>query len=268
MLNRIALLGAIAATPVLADGPGAVQPMPAPVVAPAAAPRVADWSGSYGGVTFGAIASDGEAERGSFDGPLLSLDVQNGLFPDQIDDMDQSMVGGLTFGFNRQNGNFVSGVEMDLSLADLEVENAFSRVDPSPNPVFNGVNTNTGYDTQLSGFATARLRAGYATGNTLLFATGGVAVSDVENRFSLAIPELGYTSPDWSEDGVRYGFVVGAGVERQVSSRMRIKAEVLRYDLEDANVLAVDPVTFPGESVEYEFQNSGYVARIGVNFAF
>lgn len=227
-----------------------------------------DWTGGFAGFSLGTLRSTGEAERAGYAGDLLTLDVQNGLFPDSIEDADFAAIAGLSVGYNRQRGKLVAGVELDLSISNSEVESGFSRIDPNPDPIFNGVNTITGYETELGGLGTARLRLGYAIGETLVYGTGGVALGGVENRFSLALPELGYSSPDWSEDALRFGYVIGGGIERQVSEAMRVRAEVLHYDLENATVDAADPISFPGQTISYEFDNSGVIGRLGVSFLF
>ena len=67
---------------------------------------------------------------------------------------------------------------------------------------------------------------------------------------------------------MRYGTVFGVGLERRITKRMSLKAEVLRFDLQDVTIQARDPVVFPGESIDYRFGNSGTLARIGLNFSF
>ena len=54
----------------------------------------------------------------------------------------------------------------------------------------------------------------------------------------------------------------------QVSGRFSAKVEVLGYDLSDVTVRASDPVVFPGQTIDYSFDNSGVVARIGLNYGF
>lgn len=234
---------------------------------PALAQEPADWSGGYVGGFVGALRSTGAASLGDYQGALLELDVSNGLFPEDIDDAEVAGTGGLTFGWNRQSGALVTGVEIDFALTGSDVENGFARRDPNPDPTFNGVNTVTGYGTELDTLATARLRAGYASGATLFYVTGGLAAGRVRNGFSLELTELGYAN-DWSASGTRFGYVVGAGIERRMSERLSAKLEVMGYDLADATVNASDPVVFPGQTISYEFDNSGMVARIGLNFGF
>ena len=256
--------------PALAAGLDIEEP-PSPMSPPMPRPALSavDWAGRYAGLSLGVARSDGRAERAGFAGDLITLDVSNGLFPDGIDDADTGAVGGLTFGLARQRGALVGGVELDVSALDQGVAAGFSRIDPNPDPVFFGVNTITGYETDVKALATLRLRAGYATGANLLYATAGLAAGDVRNAFALEIPELGYTSPDdWSEDGIRTGYALGLGVERKVSARVSLRAEAIYYDLEDVEIEATDEASFPGQRLDYEFANDGAIARLGVNFAF
>ncbi len=262
MRLTIAAVALMVATPVVAQSPFA--PAPASV----------DWTGGFVGITAGGARSTGEATRGAYGGALLTLDVSNGLFPGSIDDAETGAIAGFGFGYDRQSGTLVTGVELDLSLSSLDVENGFSRIDPNPNFPFTGVTTITGYHTDLNGLATARLRVGYAQGRSLVYATGGLAAGRVENRFTLDIPDFPavaggpYSSPDWRESGTRLGYVVGAGYERMVGTRLSAKVEVLHYDLADVTVRGSDPATFPGETINYKFDNSGVVGRFGLSFRF
>lgn len=226
------------------------------------------WAGAYAGATLGAVGSTGESERGDFGGAIISLDVRNGLFPGSIDDEDVAAIGGFHVGYNVERGDLVGGVEFDYAVTGLDVDAAFSRVDPNPNPPFSGIDTNTAYGTAFDDLATLRLRAGRDLGGTLLYATAGLAVANVENRFTLDLPGIGYASPGWDEGGTRVGYAVGVGVERRLTERVSLKAEVIHVDLEDATVEARDPATFPGEFLDYRFDNAATIARVGVSVRF
>ena len=190
-------LGAVTCVVLGSASPGLAAGLDEPLAPmPRPAQSSVDWSGPYAGFSLGVARSDGQAERTGFAGDLIALDVSNGLFPDSIDDADTGALGGLSFGFSRQRGAFVGGVEIDASLLDQDVAAGFSRIDPNPDPVFFGVQTITRYETDIKALATLRLRAGYATGASLLYATAGLATGDVRNALSLELPELGYASPD------------------------------------------------------------------------
>ncbi len=230
-----------------------------------------NWNGYYGGLTFGVARGDGTAVRSNGTGAVIELDVSNGLFPDTTDGFASDVIGGVTLGYNIQRGDFVGGIEFDLSTSEYVATSEFSRVDPGP--LFPGVDTNTSYKTEVANLSTLRLRGGYTTGDTLIYGTAGLAAGRVKNEFSLNMPNFpglvnGYSSPDWIENETRYGYVVGAGVEHRVTDRVSLKAEALYYDLEDVTVEGRDSANFPGQELDYRFDNDGFVVRIGINLTF
>lgn len=229
--------------------------------------QTTDWTGPYGGLTLGATRSDGEAERSFVEGAILEVDVANGLFPDEIDDGETGVIGGVMAGylFQRPGSALVGGVEADLSVLDLDQTIGFSRVDPE---IFVGADTNSTYTSELDALATLRLRAGYAAGDTLLYVTGGAAAGRAENDLSIAIPAVGFATESFSQDDVIWGYAVGAGIERRTASGLRVRAEALYYDLEDVTIEATDEAAFPGQQIDYEFANDGVVLRAGVVFPF
>ncbi|MGI9354651.1 MAG: outer membrane protein [Rhizobiaceae bacterium] len=234
-----------------------------------------DWSGLRVGVFGGGIHSTGEAELGEIAGVLIPLDVGNGLFPRSIDDDEFGFTGGIGLGYDQQLGNWIGGVEVDGSLTSLNVEHRFSRIDPNPAFPFTGVTTNTTYQTDIDWLATARLRLGYVVSDNLMFyGTGGLAIGEVTNRFRLSIPDFPvaaggpYTSPDWNESGTETGFVIGAGVEKKLSENLRLTFSIQYVDLGDVNVEGTDPAAFPGEEINYRFDNVFTTAKIGLTFSF
>lgn len=274
-LNRACLhavvFGVATTGTALAGGLTDPAPMAAPVPPMAVPAGEPVWTGAYGGLLLGAAFSDGRAERTNAAGAVIELDVSNGLFPAEIDDTDRGLLGGVTLGYNLQRNGFVAGLEFDLSASGLETEPEFSRVDPGP--LFPGVITDTTYRTEISNLATLRLRGGFASGRTLFYGTAGVAAGQVENEFTLSLPNFpglpdGYNSPDWRENETRYGFVVGAGIEQRLTDRISLKGEAIYYDLNDVEVEGRDPANFPGQEIDYTFDNDGYALRIGINVAF
>lgn len=227
-----------------------------------------DWSGGYLGAFGGVAVSNGRAERGAFGGPLITLDVQNGLFPASIDGSEAGMAAGALAGINFQSGAFVGGLEADFGYVWTDVRNSFSRVDPNPNPIFNGVDTNTSYVTEFGGLGTLRARGGYAFDRILVFASAGVAAGNVTNRFTLDLPQLGYTSPDWSDSGMRFGYALSVGIEYRMTDRLSLRFETLYANLADTTVDAVDNVTFPGETISYDFSNDVIIPRLALTAKF
>ena len=247
--------------------PGAVLPAGA---SPAGGQR---WDGRYLGVHLGAVRTDGRAELDAFDGVILPFDVGNGIFPLRREDVDISALGGAFAGAAWQRGGYVLGVEADISLGDLAAESSFSRTDDTTTgPIggpggwpFNGVTTTTRYATEIDALVTLRLRAGIALDDTLVYATGGLAAGSVTNRFSLTF--TGYDN-DWDSQDLQVGYAVGVGLEHAFSPEIGLRAEVMHFDLRDTVVKARDEVAFPGEAIDYRFENRGQMLRLGISYRF
>lgn len=257
MVRYLMILGLVVSTSALADEPSAH-----------AQSSSVDWTGAYGGVFIGSISSNGETSRGAYQGALLSLDVQNGLFPASLDNMTTRLSGGLSAGYNHQFGRFVGGIEADVSFSNIKSQTNFSKIDPNPAAPYNGLNTITSYQTEFGTFATARLRGGVTFDRTMIFASAGIAAGKVTNRFTLDLPGLGYSSPGWSTQGTKAGYAIGIGVEHRLTDRVGLKFEAIGIDLQDSVVHAVDSVNFSGQSVDYHFKNQALLGRFGVNVAF
>lgn len=103
-------------------------------------------------------------------------------------------IGGLQLGYNVLSGNLIWGIESDVSLTD---------VDPDGTCPFSAA---LSCDIDITALATVRGRVGYASGNWMVYATGGAAGGD----FDITTSGLAGSSHD--NDG-EYGWTVGAGVE-------------------------------------------------------
>lgn len=233
------------------------------------ADATANWSGFYAGLHAGSVMSQGGVELADSFGFLIPLDISNGLFFREQSDLQSAFGAGMTAGYNQQYGGFVFGVEGDITFTSLDANHHLERIDPNPIFPFFGQNVISDYKTNFEDLYTLRLRAGKTFGNTLLYATGGLAAADVTNSFSIAIPGIGYQSPaDWRHSGTAWGYAVGGGVEHKLSESISVKAEGIYMDLEDVTVVGSDPINFPGEGISYKFENELAVARVGVNVHF
>lgn len=256
---------ALLATPASAAGP---LPAPTDPVPTAPAPAT-DWTGAYGGLSFGVAFGRGAAELGDYHGDVIERDVAIGLFPQDIDGSESNAIGGFNVGYNVQRESFVGGIEFDVSFLNQDIDNEFTEEDPDQ--YLEVTDTNTGYNTEIDGLATLRLRAGFARDRDLFYGTAGLAAGQVRNEFSLELPGLMLNpeySSSWSNSDTLYGYVIGAGYERRITDRLSVKGEVLYYDLEDVTIEARDPDTFQDQAIDYQFANDGYIARIGINMSF
>ena len=263
VLSTVALIGLV--------GAAAAADLPARSPLPAFAPVPAfTWTGFYVGAHAGYLWNDSDAKLVAVDGQFLPRDVELGTVPRKLSVEQDGVLGGVQAGYNMQSGMFVLGVEADVSWTDAESDATFSAPDRL---LFNGTPlqgaiTNTVSRTELEWLATFRARAGVAVDRALFFVTGGAAVGEMNNRFSINIPDFGYFSPVWSRSGTEWGWTVGAGVEYAVTNNISIKAEYLYYDLEDHKIHGTDGPPFVGESIDYKFKNDGNIVRGGLNVRF
>lgn len=152
-----------------------------------------DWNGFFAGLNAG--YDYGHADL-SFSG--IGTSAFNTLTGVQI---------GVDGGYNKQFGHFVAGVELSAASADLNGDR------PCPNPTFT-------CGTRLNGIFDASGRLGYALGDALLFAKGGLAGADMVHRLSRA------GGPDATDhDTMIHGYLAGAGAEYAFSPAFSGKLE-------------------------------------------
>lgn len=202
-------------------------------------PLVYDWSGIYGGV-----------HAGWAFGKLDATDD----FGDPFEfDLEGPIVGGQ-IGGNIQFGNFVLGVEGDLSLANAEDD-----VDLNVLGGLLAVNA----DAETKWMATLRGRAGFAFNRFLVYGTGGLAAAHVETDVDLFI--LGFGSSD-SDDATHVGWTAGGGVESMVTEHITLGLEYLYADFGEEEY-SYD-FFGGGIAVDGEADLTSHLVRGKVNFKF
>lgn len=138
--------------------------------------------------------------------------------------------GGAQVGYNWQSNQFVLGAETDIQ---------FSGADDTFAP----------WKFSNPWFGTLRGRAGFATSNILIYATGGFAYGGVRVENSLT---------GASETKLHPGWVIGAGMEVALTTNWSARAEYLYVDLNDRSY----GLTGVSNGVESS------VLRFGVNYRF
>jgi outer membrane immunogenic protein len=221
-----------------------IAPRRAQAVPPATAPPpVNNWAGPFVGVAGGfAWGRSNQTDAGFFIPPGGGGGVPpaDGSF---------SMKGGLIGGgggYNLQFGQWVLGLETDYSWADIK-----------------GSSNGCGAafishicSTKLDSVGTFRGRIGYALGpqgTWLAYATGGLAVGDLEASDSLF---------NASGSKFRAGWAVGAGVETAFWRNWSVKAEYLYIDLGKTVLFNIGPGV--PETVSF----TANVFRVGLNYKF
>lgn len=151
----------------------------------------------------------------------------------------------LTVGYNHMWSPLVLvGVEADLGLMYLSADDKV---------IFDGHVWKAEFGPL---WGTLRARAGMLFGNTLLYATGGWAIAEVD--------EVGYgdaAGQTATNQDVRSGWVLGAGVEHAFSPGMTAKLEYLHLDFGKYEGLSEN-------REDYAFENRIDLVRAGINFKF
>jgi outer membrane immunogenic protein len=187
------------------------------VDAPVVYERPFSWSGLYIGAHVGYGWSD--------------VDWQSAIPPGSHD--GEGWLAGGQIGYNVQKGQFVFGVEADLSSAWID-----------------GGNGCCGHE--FNWLASVRGRAGVTfNGNrTLVYATGGAAWADVD-----------YAAPSGSGfSNTHFGWVAGGGVEHMLTQNLSARVEYLHYSFDEASGTVVNVPT----SVEPTLET----VRFGLNLKF
>jgi len=167
-------------------------PPPPPPAVPDIRPSVVDWSGGYAGFHVGWQFFDAEYTEIPGIDPLVKGD---------------GFLGGGLIGYNFQDDSFVYGIELDFSFGDVE-----------------GFDDSNKFDPQMQ--STIRGRLGYAWGNGLYYATGGLGLVDMDIQSDTF---------GGKDDRKLFGVVAGAGAEWQFGRDLSFRAEYL-YGFYDTHV--------------------------------
>lgn len=228
----------------------------AAALAPSAWAQTTDWTGLYVGGQVGLAKALGDTETIQFDtdrdgnfndtvntalgvnafGPGFCQGAAQGATPADGCRMgkDENLNYGVRAGYDWQFGNFVVGAVGEYSRLNIGTDvSAFSTTPASYT-----------FTRDLHAVAALRARAGYAFGNSLLYATGGWAWGDMARSFSTT---NGVNSFSGSADDDPQGYQVGAGWEQKlgVASNWSVGVEYVWTQLEDDAVVAVGPGTAP-----------------------
>lgn len=192
---------------------------PSPASTTQAAPaRSFNWSGAYIGIHGGYASGD---QSMTYLGGTVPFEPTGGF-------------GGFQSGYNWQlSSNVVLGIESDISLGSIK-----------------GSFIGDCCLVKIDQFGTVRLRAGYAFGNVLLYATAGLA---------WAMPDNSYLFSLITTDRPLVGWTAGLGVEYALSQKWSVKAEYLRFAFDDNKTEYVGLTPFI-ERAEYD------VFRVGLNY--
>lgn len=211
------------------------------------------WNGAYigGNLGRGSAELDGSASVSGGPGTALSHSLDpSGPFA------------GIQGGFNHRIGNFFVGLEADLQTADIS---GSTKISSGP--------LTYAASASLDWFATARVRAGFATNAMLVYVTGGVAFGGMDYDATI---KTGNGSVHLSDD-MRVGYVLGAGVEFALRSNWSLKLEYQYLNFGDHSAAGAltsifnnycAPPTITTSAVSTNFDADIHTVRVGLNYHF
>jgi outer membrane immunogenic protein len=204
------------------------------------------WVGFYAGVHVGG----GWADKHWVDTTLAPLDEGSHTA--------RGWLAGGQVGYNMQAGAWVYGIEIQASAADLR-GNRQSPVFPTDDD-----------RSRVDALGTIAARLGYAWDRSLLYAKAGVAWA--HDRFSIRDIPTNFVYANF--DQVRWGWMVGAGLEYALMQNWSAKIEYNYMDLgtgRSTNVLCI-PNNFgcvgPGGSFNEDVTQRVHVVKGGLNYRF
>lgn len=211
---------------------------------------VYDWTGLYIGGHVGWASADRTFEPTN----ILGVIVNPGFRQNS-----NGFLGGGQVGFNQQTGNWVWGLEADISGTDLR---RATTVAMPTLPLL----TQT-YDVSIDWTASLTGRVGYAWDRWMLYGKGGAAT--MQETYRLAAPGLLASDPSYRDAKVtRLGWTVGAGVENAFLDNWSWKAEYnyMRFDANDSisNLFSVN--TFGAATSRTDVNI--HAVKAGINYRF
>jgi len=201
--------------------------------------------------------------------------------PPHLSTNPKGFIGGGEFGYNKQVGQFVVGVEADISGADIKGSDSAARTVGVVGFPANTVSVAAAAHEKLDFFATLRARFGFlVTPSLLAYGTGGFAFGHVSasTAFAEAVGGPCGCGPNVvtaaSSSATLPGWTAGGGLEWMFAPQWSLKGEYLYYDLGTMSyaqtITQTDSLAanFFSAGVSSIVHVKGNIARVGVNFHF
>lgn len=216
------------------------------------APPALDWSGFYVGVNGG--------YGGDVNDAVMTLASPAVAWTTRARNHSGGFIAGGQVGYNYQLGkHVVLGLETDGQWSDVKASH-YAATAPAGLAI---TDTSNG----LAWFGTTRVRAGWATGSTLAYLTGGVAYGDVDVRGTQLSGGLFWGSASRT----KVGWTAGVGAEYALANNLSLKAEYLYLDLGEVSGPAFGVAPPPFAPFVGSFSTGAFgahVTRVGLNWRF
>ncbi|WP_284314435.1 outer membrane protein [Labrys miyagiensis] len=173
--------------------------------------------------------------------------LRNTTLAEAMDRFDvNGVLGGIHGGYNQQfDGNFVVGLEADADLSGIQGNDHTAQAGGASR-----------LDMRNRWQSSIRARVGYAFDRFLVYATGGMAIGDIRERWTILNGTLAGSSTK-----TRVGWTAGAGVEYAFDDHWVGRAEVRYTDFGKSNFTV-------GSGVRFKAGFHETVGLIGVSYKF
>ena len=217
----------------------------------ATTPAPYDWSGFYMGV---------HAGYGWRDSTFNVVDISSAFLAPGLTSLNpksSGILGGIQGGANHQFGNWVIGIETDISMIDGSV--ASGPFGPALPDALVIAQSETNWLTTF----TARL--GYAVDRSLFYIKGGVAAGAFSELYTIDDPTRILTG---SVDSTRVGWTAGAGLEYALLPNWSIKIEYNYLDFEAKRQTITTNVNGVTLGFDQDIDHSLHLVKAGINYKF
>ena len=229
-----------------------------------------DWNGYYVGLTAGAAWGQYDPKTSTVSDGYISqagAAAVNAAGAQTI--RPTGFVTGVEGGYNWHTGNLLLGAEVDLQAVNLQGATNSGAVHY---PAMNGEFTVTSYG-NTGWLFTARPRIGFvAPNNWLFYATGGLALTQLQSNFSFV--DTNGASESGRLDTTKAGYAVGGGVEAPLTSCLSLKADYLHVDFANTSGMVTGQTSlaplplFSDQIFAHSSDLKADMVRAGLNYRF
>ncbi len=220
-------------------------------------PSVGSWTGFYVGGNVGAAVGKDNTDQTIH--RTVGTVAQTTAF-ESFDLSPQGALAGLQAGFNWQFGrHLVAGAEADFQWTDAKGSVCLGCL---PIAISGG---SLVYDQSLAWFGTLRARAGWTSGPSLFYVTGGTAYGRSETNLLHTNPIIGQIA---NARETKWGWTAGGGVESQIAGNLTGKIEYLYLDFGHSNAAGLFDDGVVKTTRGFSSQLHDHVFRTGLNYKF
>lgn len=182
------------------------------------------------------------------------------------------LIAGGQAGYNWQYGMVVVGVEADIQswdLADASAKGPRVYLPAPPAPLPASATAAFSQSVRSNYLATLRFRAGVTSGRTLLYVTGGLAVTELDFSQSILFGPFIPDTAGGSATKTKTGWALGAGAEMALAGNWTVRGEYLYVQFDDITAHLSNPNPLAANLTHVVNADlTAQIARVGINYKY